>query len=175
MQYGSFAPSDEVYRIGRKISPRSSPPTTKGKGRGSPHRKLCKKSAHRYDSCTSFHPVLHGGDVTMCPSRNRGTHRRRWRETTCARHGESRGGGTGGREGRRRRRLTPRYQKNRRVLPATPAVNAGNSRRARPRGVAVGWRVATVCPVGVWCGALTSHPRPDRTHYGRRRGKRGRE
>ena len=118
----------------------------------------------RYDPCTSFHPVLHGGDVTVCPSRNIGTHRRIWRETTCARRGEARGGGTGGRKGIRCRRLTPRHWTNRQVLPGTPAANAINSCRARPRGAAVGWRDTPVCPVGVWCGALTSHPRPGRTH-----------
>ena len=60
-------------------------------------------------------------------------------------------------------------------LAGDACCDAGNSRCARPHGVAVGWRVATVCPVGVWCGVLTSHPRPGRTHYGRRRGYRGRE
>ena len=43
----------------------------------------------------SFHPVLHGGDVTVCPARDRGTHRRRWRKLTCARRRKVRGGGTG--------------------------------------------------------------------------------
>ena len=92
---GSFEPSDEVDKIWRRFSPRSSPPTTKGGGWGIPLRKLREKTAHRYKSCTSFHTVLNGSDVTVCPSRNRGTHRQRWRGNTCARCGKAWGGGTG--------------------------------------------------------------------------------
>ena len=92
---GSFAPSNEIDEIGRKISPRSSPPTTKGEGRERPLRKQREKKARRYRLRTSFHPVLHGGDVTACPARDRGTRRRRWRKLTCARLREVGGGGTG--------------------------------------------------------------------------------
>ena len=42
-------------------------------------------------------------------------------------------GKTEGRRRGRRRRNTPRHQCTRIVLPSTPAVNAGQPRRARPR------------------------------------------
>ena len=72
-------------------------------------------------------------------------------------------GRKGGRRGGRRWRQPPRHQNKRRVLPATPTANAGSSRRARPHSVAAVGRAATVCPVGVWCGAPTSRPRSGRT------------
>ena len=56
-----------------------------------------------------------------------------------------------------------------------PAANAGSSRCARPRGVAAAGWAATACPVGFWCGAPTSRPRPGRTSSRRRRGDQGTE
>ena len=41
---GSFASSDEVYRIGRKISPRSSPPSHKGGRVRTPPSKIARKN-----------------------------------------------------------------------------------------------------------------------------------
>ena len=68
------------------------PPPQSGGRRGRPHRKLRQKTAHRYYKHESLHAVLHGRGVIVCPSSNRGTHRRRWRNKTCARHSEYRGG-----------------------------------------------------------------------------------
>ena len=64
-------------------------------GQGHPLRKLRQKTTRRYYKRESLHAVLHGRDVIVCPSRNRGTHIQRWKNKTCARHGEDRGGGKG--------------------------------------------------------------------------------
>ena len=80
--------------MGEESPPVPSPPPQRGGGRGRPLRKLCRKTAHRYKNHTSLHTVLHGSDVIVCPSSNRGTHRRRWRRKTCACRGEARGGRT---------------------------------------------------------------------------------
>ena len=59
--------------------------------------------------------------------------------------------------------------------PASPAAIVGFSRHARPHGApAVGW-AATACPVGVWCGAPMSRPRPGWMSSGRRVGDQGTE
>ena len=42
--YGSFASSDEVHRIGRKISPRSSPPHHNGGRERTPPQKIARKN-----------------------------------------------------------------------------------------------------------------------------------
>ena len=70
-------------------------PPQRGGRRGHPLRKLRQKIARRYNNRESLHAVLHGLDVIVCPSRNRGTHRRRWRNKTCVRHGEDRRVGKG--------------------------------------------------------------------------------
>ena len=54
-------------------------------------------------------------------------------------------------------------------MPAAPAVNAGTSRLARSRVAPAIGPAATSCPVGVWCRAPTSRPRPDRTSSERHR------
>ena len=74
----------------------------------------------------------------------------------------------------RRRRLTPRHQYIRLVLPSTPAVNAGPRQRARPQDVSAARPLAPVCHVDVWGGVPTSRPRPDGMRSGTRREQRGR-
>ena len=49
-------------------------------------------------------------------------------------------------------------------------MNVGTSRLARPRIAPAIRTAATVCPVGVWCGAPTLRLRPDRTSIERSRG-----
>ena len=78
-----------------KGSPPVPPPPLQGGGWGRPLQKFCKKTARRYYKRESLHAVLHGRDVIVCPSSNRGTHRQRWRYKTCAHCGEDWGGGTG--------------------------------------------------------------------------------
>ena len=56
---------------------------------------VAPKTAHRYYKRESLHAVFHGGDVIVCLSSNRETHRWIWQNKTCARHGEDRGGGKG--------------------------------------------------------------------------------
>ena len=56
---------------------------------------MCQKTTRRYYKRESLHSILHRCDVSDCPSSNRGTHRRRWQNKICARHGEDRGGGKG--------------------------------------------------------------------------------
>ena len=57
--------------------------------------------ARRYYKHESLHAVLHGRDFSDFPSSNRGTHRQRWQNKTCAHHGEDQGDrkGEGGRDG----------------------------------------------------------------------------
>ena len=79
---------------GEKSPPVPPPPPQRGKGEDAPF-KNCAKNGAWVGFQHIFSPVLHGGDVTVCPARDRGTHRRRWRKPTCACRGEDRGGGTG--------------------------------------------------------------------------------
>ena len=140
------------------------PPPQRGKGEDAPSENCAKKRRVGRKYVHLFTPFC--TEVTsLCAPLEIGGHTDRIGKNSPAPVAvKIEGGGTGEEWGDCASGLTPRHRTNRRVLPATPAANAGNNRRARPHGVAVGWRAAPVCPVGVWCGAQTSLPRTDRTH-----------
>ena len=77
-------------------------------------------------------------------------------------------GKTEGRRRGRHRRITPRHQHIRLVLPLTPAVNTGPRWRARPRDASAARPLASACHAGVWSSVSTTRPRLD----GKRRGAR---
>ena len=80
-------------------------------------------------------------------------------------------------EGRRRGRRrwnTPRHQYIQLVLPLTPAANAGQRRRSRPRDASAARPIASACHAGFWSSVSTARSRLDRNRRGARGSQRGR-
>ena len=129
---------DEVYYAcwGKPPPPSYHPPKTKGGG-NSTFEKLREKTPRREYIRPSRYTSDFRHDVSDIPSGDRGSKRMSSTSIQGVTFGESQREKTEGRRRERCRRNTPRHQCIRLVLPSTPAVNASQRRRSRPRNVSV--------------------------------------